>query len=217
MLAIQFNTYSKSTGAESKDMSQLRQDLQKVMEQHQRILTDISKYDQLLYEYKNPDNQDNSLNLMTEELERIKAFGGLAPIEGKGLLITIDETVDHINDEFSSLSRVFDDDLRYVTNELFGAGALAISINGNRMTPQPSIRDVGEDIQVNTKIVKLPFEIKVIGEPDVLESAMKLKGIEEYFKVFNKTISMEKVDKITVPAYDGKRSIRYIKPLKEGA
>jgi len=217
MLAIQYNTNSKSTGAESKDMSQLRQDLQKVMEQHQRILTDISKYDQLLYKYKNPANQENSLKLMTEELDRIKAFGGMAPIEGKGLLITIDEIVDIMDDELASLSRIFDDDLRYVTNELFGAGALAMAINDNRMTAQTAIRDVGEDIQVNTIIVKLPFEIKVIGDPEVLESAMKLKGFEEYFNVFNKRFSTQKLDHITVPAFDKKGFTQYMKPLKEEA
>ncbi|RKD24105.1 hypothetical protein BEP19_06765 [Ammoniphilus oxalaticus] len=217
MLAIQFNTNNKSTGAESKDMSLLRQDLQKVMEQHQRILADIVKYDQLLFEYKNPANQENSLNLMIEELERVKAFGGLAPIEGKGLLITIAEIEDPLDDAFSSLIMIYDGDLRLVVNELFGAGALAIAINDNRMTPQSSIRDVGEEIQVNTKVVRPPFEIKVIGDPEVLESAMKLKGFEEFFKVFNYSFSMKKLDKINVPAYDGKGSIRYMKPLKEGS
>lgn len=214
MLAIQFNTFNKSAQGESKDISQLRQDLQKVMEQHQRILTDISKYDQLLHEYENPSNQENSLDLMKEELERIKVFGGLTPMEGKGILITIDELI-HPDDELASLSRIFDDDLRYVINELFGAGAMAIAINNNRMTPQTSIRDVGEEIQVNTRVVRLPFEIKVIGDPEVLESALKLKGFEEYFKVFNKRISMKKEDSIKVPAYDGKRLMQYMKPLKK--
>lgn len=217
MLAIQFRSYNASTGAESKDISQLRQDLQKVMEQHQRILTDITKYDQLLYEYENPLNQADSLKIMSDELQRIKVFGGLAPLEGEGLIITIsDLLVDH-ELEVSSLSTIFDDDLRYVVNELFGAGARAISINGKRMTPTTSIRNVGENIQIDTKEIRLPYEIKVIGDADVLESAMKLKGFEEYFMIINKKITLKKLDKIVVPAYDGKGSIRYMKPLKEGS
>lgn len=217
MLAVQFQSYNNNTGAESKDISQLRQDLQKVMEHHQRILTDISKYDQLLYEYENPQNQADSLNAMKEELERIKIFSGLATVEGKGLVITIEDHVFENEQEHSSLSTIFDDDLRYIVNELFGAGAEAISINGMRMTPTTSIRNVGENIQVDTKVIKLPYVIKVIGEPDVLESAMKLKGFEEYFLVINKKISLKKLDKILVPAYDGKGMIRNMKPLKEGS
>jgi len=187
------------------------------MEHHQRILTDISKYDQLLYEYENPQNQADSLKTMKEELQRIKNFGGLASLEGKGLVITIDEMNLDNGEELSSLSTVFDDDLRYIVNELFGSGALAISINGNRMTPTTSIRNVGESIQVDNKVIAVPYTIDVIGDPDVLESAMKLKGFEEYFKIINKKISLKKLDKVVVPAYDGKGMIRYMKPLKEGS
>lgn len=215
MLAVQFQSYNTNTGVESKDMSQLRQDLQKVMEHHQRILTDISKYDQLLYEYENPQNQADSLNAMKEELDRIKLFSGLAMAEGRGLVITIEDSI--FEQDHSSLSTIFDDDLRYIVNELFGAGAEAISINGLRMTPTTSIRNVGDNIQVDTKVIKLPYIIKVIGEPDVLESAMKLKGFEEYFSIINKKISLKKLDKILVPAYDGKGMIRNMKPLKEGS
>lgn len=217
MLAVQFQSYNTNTGVESKDISQLRQDLQKVMEHHQRILTDISKYDQLLYEYENPLNQADSLKVMKEELDRIKIFSGLASLEGKGLIITIEDQTFGAEQDNSSLSTIFDDDLRYIVNELFGAGAAAISINGKRMTPTTSIRNVGENIQVDTKVIMLPYIIKVIGEPDVLESAMKLKGFEEYFMVINKKISLKKLDKIVVPAYDGKGMIRNMKPLKEGS
>jgi len=217
MLAVQFKSYNTSAVAESKDISQMRQDLQKVMEHHQRILTDISKYDQLLYEYENPENQADSLKTMREELQRIKVFGGLASMEGKGLSITIDEMSGEYGEELSSLSTVFDDDLRYIVNELFGSGALAISINNHRMTPTTSIRNVGENIHVDDRMIALPYTIHVIGDPEVLESAMKLKGFEEYFKIINKKISLKKLDKVVVPAYDGKGMIRYMKPLKEGS
>ncbi len=217
MLAVQFKSYNTNTGTESKDISQLRQDLQKVMEHHQRILTDISKYDQLLYEYENPLNQADSIKAMKEELDRIKVFSGLAMVEGSGLIISIEDQLYEDDQDNSSLSTIFDDDLRYIVNELFGAGAEAISINGLRMTPTTSIRNVGENIQVDTKVIKLPYSIKVIGEPDVLESAMKLKGFEEYFLIINKKISLKKLDKILVPAYDGKGMIRNMKPLKEGS
>ncbi|MEW9667523.1 DUF881 domain-containing protein [Ammoniphilus sp. 3BR4] len=218
MLAVQFRSYNTSASPEAKDISQLRQDLQKEMERHQRILTEISKYDQLLYEYENPLNQADSLNVMREELARIKVFAGLSPLQGKGLSIKIEEILSHTSDqELSSLSQIFDDDIRYIVNELFGAGAQAISINGNRMTPTTSIRNVGSDIQVDTKVIRLPYEIRVIGDPEVLESALKLKGFEEYFNVINKRITIKKLDKLLIPAYDGKGMIHFMKPLKEGS
>ncbi len=218
MLAVQFKSYNTAAAPESKDISQLRQDLQKELERHQRLLTEISKYDQLLYEYENPLNQADSVKVMKEELYRIQVFAGLASLEGKGLMIRIEEMPQYSGDqEISSLTQIYDDDLRYIVNELFGAGAQAISINGNRMNPTTSIRNVGNDIQIDTRVIKLPYEIRVIGDPDVLESAMKLKGFEEYFMVINKKITMKKLDKLLIPAYDGKGMIRFMKPLKEGS
>ena len=58
------------------------------------------------------------------------------------------------------LSEIYDDDIRWVINELFGAGAEAISINGNRMAPTTSIRSVGDDIQVDTKVIQMPYQIR---------------------------------------------------------
>jgi len=216
MLAVQFKSYNAHAKTDSKDISQIRQDLQKEMERHRRILTDISKYDQLLYEYENPLNHSDSLKVMKEELSRIKALGGLAEMEGSGLVITI-QNAPVEEEDGGYLSTIFDDDLRYVVNELFGAGAHGISINGNRVTPTTAIRNVGDEIQMDTKIIRLPYEIKVIGDPNVLESAMKLRGFEEYFAIVNKKIIMKKLDKIVIPAYDGKGMIRYMKPVKEGS
>ncbi|HJV44815.1 MAG TPA: DUF881 domain-containing protein [Bacillota bacterium] len=218
MLAIQFRSTSKNAAMDSKDISQIRQDLQKEMEQHQRILSDISKYDQLLYQYENPLNQSDSLQVMKDELKTIKERGGLEEMNGAGMVIMITDVKNAGNVGTSaSFSSIFDDDLRYIVNELFGAGAQAISINNNRITPTSAIRNVGDHIQMDTRIITLPFEIKVVGDPNVLESAMKLRGFEEYFKIINKKISLKKMDKVTVPAYQGKPVIRYMKPVKEGS
>jgi uncharacterized protein YlxW (UPF0749 family) len=218
MLAIQFKSNSKNASADSKDVSQIRQDLQKEMEHHQRILADISKNDQLLYEYENPVNQSDSVQVMKDELQRIKELGGLAEMTGTGVTITITDVPQYEGSSSAGgLSTVFDDDLRYITNELFSAGAQAISINNNRYTPTTAIRNVGENIQMDTKIIKLPFEIKVLGDPTVLESAMKLRGFEEYFKIVNKKIAIKRMEKITVPPYTGNHAIRFMKPVKEGS
>jgi uncharacterized protein YlxW (UPF0749 family) len=215
MLAIQFQSNQTKIGAESKDMSQLRQDLQQWMERHKRILSDISKYDQLLYQYETSFNQASTLQVMQEELNRIKKIAGLAAVEGTGIVLMITEAP--VESDVDIISEIYDDEIRWVINELFGAGAKAISINGHRMAPTTSIRSVGDDIQVDTKVIQMPYQIKAIGEPDSLDSALKFIGFEEYFSFFNKKISWIKLDKITIPAYDGKGTILYMKQVKEGS
>jgi uncharacterized protein YlxW (UPF0749 family) len=218
MIAIQYQSIKKSPDGDSKDISQLRQDLQKNIERHQRILSDMSKYSDLLNQYESSFDKEQSLQVMKDELARIKMLGGLAPMEGSGIVLSIAESPTNSGDTHKdSLSVIYDDDLRYVVNELFGAGAIGISINDHRITSTTSIRNVGDNIQIDTKVIQLPFEIKAIGDPNVLESAIKLRGFEEYFKIINKQITLQKLNKLVIPAYDGKNNIHYLKPLKEGS
>jgi uncharacterized protein YlxW (UPF0749 family) len=217
MLAIQFQSNKTILGAESKDISQLRQDLQKLMERHKLILTDISKYDQLLYQYETSFNQEDSLKVMKDELERIKRLGGLAAVEGPGMIIAITDISTAAEQGTDSMMEIYDDEIRWVINEMFGAGAKAVSINGNRISPTTSIRNAGGQIQVDTRVIALPYQIKIIGQPESLESAIKFLGFEQYFSFFSKKISWTKLDKVSIPAYHGKGMIKYMKPAKDGS
>ncbi len=59
---------------------------------------------------------------------------------------------------------VHDRDIREIVNELFAAGAEAISVNGQRLVASSSIRCVGPVVLVNSTQVAPPFMIKAIGK-----------------------------------------------------
>ena len=112
--------------------------------------------------------------------DETKAFAGTLPVRGPGVIVILKDSP-KVNSSLVSQERlsdyiVHDRDVREVVNELFAAGAEAVSVNGQRLVGNSSIRCVGPVVRVNSTPIAVPFVIKAIGDPDALESALKMPG-----------------------------------------
>ncbi len=223
MLATQLQSKHDPKVTESRSITELRISLQKELEKHKSLLADMSKNEQLLYEYETSLNAGESVSVMKDELERAKKLAGLVSMEGEGIVVRIVDaplpstsaaSTDAGQDALYPQNLVVDEDLRWLVNELFANGAKAVSINGQRLISTSSIRNVGEEIQVDTKPIRPPYELKALGEPDNLLTGLKLAGVEENFQLANKQVIMEKRENLLISAYDGNRVIQYMKPVK---
>lgn len=220
MLATQLQSNLRPIKQESRSINELRTTLQKELEKRNSLLADISKYDQLLYQYETSLNEGESISVMKDELARARKLAGMVSVEGAGIVVRIvdresdglPEPTDDM-DEVHAPQLVIDEDLRWLVNVLMSNGAKAVSINGHRMISTTSIRNVGEDIQVDTKTIKPPYEIKALGDPDVLISGLKLEGVDSNFQLANKTVLLEKRQYLVIPAYQGNRPIQHMKPV----
>ncbi|WP_027414499.1 DUF881 domain-containing protein [Aneurinibacillus terranovensis] len=222
MLAIQYQSNNTTHAAENQDVTQLRQGLQKEMEQHQKLLGDIDKYDHLLYEYDASMSEGDSLKVIQDELDRIKKDSGFSEMKGPGIEASIDEGSVRTGNNDGIQSPVNDEDLLDLSSMLFSNGAKAISINGHRIINTTSIRLVGETIQIDTHPISMPYVVKAIGEPQSLEAALKLPladgaSMEDWFQFLNKRFTVKKMDDEIVPAYDGEMNVHYMKPVEKGA
>ncbi len=219
MLAIQYQSMKTTYAVGQQDFSTLRQNLQKEMERRDGLLNDINKYDNLLNKYNTSGGEIRS-QLVEEQLLEAKKAGGFTEVTGSGIIITIDDPNSIKNVE----TPVYDQDLLDLTSLLFANGAQGISINDYRLIATSSIRNIGESqIQVDTRPIMMPFVIKVIGNPQNLETALKIPGadgdsMENWFQFLNKTFVITKKDQLTVPAYNGNNRIKYMKPsVQKGA
>ena len=220
MLAIQFRSNQPSVTMQKQDVFQLRQNLQKEMETHQKLLGDISKYSTLLSEYNASMNEGGRANVIEDELAHIRKEHGFTEVSGQGIVLTIGENESQELPADRLQSPVIDQDLTDLTSLLFANGAKAISINGNRLIVNSSIRTVGEGIQVDTRPINMPYVLHVLGDPQSLEAAVRLPGadresMEDWFHFLNKTFILEKKDNLIVPAYRGSVKVRYMKPLED--
>jgi uncharacterized protein YlxW (UPF0749 family) len=217
MVAIQFQANKDPQVRDSRDMNELRTNLQKERERSQFLLSEISKLDRLLYQYETSTNKEDQVtDIMEKELQRIKRISGYEDMIGKGFTILIKEMPTEEEAEFYFEPIIYDDDLRMIVNELNAYGAKAISINNQRIVSTTAIRNVGERILVNTVPVQPPYEIRVIGESSILISALKLAGLDEYFMVVNHLIEYEPREVVRVMAFNQARYPVYIQPVKEG-
>ena len=152
-----------------------------------------------------------------KEMDELKARAGETALQGKGIILTIDDSKQAAKaGENKSLYIIHDEDLLRVVNELRAAGAEAISLNGQRLIGSSEIRCVGPTVLVNERRLAAPFVIRAIGNPQTMESALELRGgVLENFKFWGIRADLVKSDVVVVPAFKGNLIFEFAGPVKE--
>ena len=140
------------------------------------------------YELSGPQSE-SALQVSREDLRRITAFGGLAPVEGQGIVMEVNGNLDAIA-------------LNDLVNELRNAGAEAIAVDDIRITAR-SVAIMGpRAIELDGVEVGERFTLRAIGSPDGLLGAMERPGgIISQLKLFIKaTIQIRQAEAVELPA-----------------
>lgn len=150
-------------------------------------------------------NEDNSTKILT----------GFYPLIGKGITVTIDDSkVPLENGENPNNSIVHNEDLLKITNELYAGGAEAVAINGQRLISNSEITCAGPTILVNKTRITPPFIISAIGNQDNMVTTLEMRGgILETIRFFGLEVRIDKIDKISLPAYNGNIDLKFSKTL----
>jgi uncharacterized protein YlxW (UPF0749 family) len=144
-------------------------------------------------------------------LDAAEQMAGTVPVTGPGLLVTLADAEAEAEDdpvggdaEADPRGRIRDDDIQAVVNALWAAGAEAVSINGQRLSPTTAIRFAGEAVLVDFRPVTNPYEISAIGDPDTLRSrfltvpeVINLAGTSESFGL---RFDFAERDELSLPA-----------------
>ena len=163
-------------------------------------------------------NQPPELSSGNEKsLVELKLQAGLLPLEGQGVIVTMDDSTGKVRaEENPNLYVIHDDDILRVINELWAAGAEAISINGQRLVATSEIRCAGPTLSVNNVRSAAPYEISAIGDKKSLENSIKMRGgVEDTLKVWGIRLEIEASDEVYIPAYSGSFRHVYSKVAKE--
>lgn len=139
------------------------------------------------YELSGPQSE-SALQVSREDLRRITAFGGLAAVEGQGIVMEIDGDLDAIA-------------LNDLVNELRNAGAEGVAVDEIRITAR-SVAVMGpRAIELDGVEVGQQFTLRAIGSPDGLLGAMERPGgIISQLKLFIKaTIEIRQTETVQLP------------------
>jgi uncharacterized protein YlxW (UPF0749 family) len=216
MLAIQFRSTVASQNKNAGVPFDRAQELSVEMRQLEKERDALQQEAEDLTNKLNQANkgQAQALQAISSELNKVKMMAGMLPVKGTGVEIVLDNGKAGAQSPAENLFAVRDDDILKVLNELRGAGAEAISINGVRVIATSEIRLAGTFINVNLTRVLPPYRIEAIGDKDILSSSLEISGgVVEYLRSMGIKVSLEKKEQINIPAYAGRNRFDYAKPI----
>ncbi|MDR3564331.1 MAG: DUF881 domain-containing protein [Negativicutes bacterium] len=204
MLAVQFRT---TQGIRATIPFQRVEDLS------QRLSQTEKERDTLLNEVN--EMRKTSGDEPSRDLQLVKMGAGVIPLQGPGIVVVIDDSKRPTKmGENPNLYLIHDDDILKVINELWAAGAEAISINEQRLIASSEIRCAGPTLSVNNTRYSPPYEIRAIGEPPTLENSLRMRGgVMETLQFWGIQVAVKKQDVVKVPAYKGTFRFDYAKPV----
>ena len=146
---------------------------------------------------------ESDLASLNSQYDTMRRQAGLTDLTGQGLVVTINPRTYNENGKKKIIRVISDQELLLLVNELNAAGAQGISINGQRLISRSAIRLAGDFVNINNIATSMPYEVRALGNPDSLETALRLYGgmydqLSEFYDV-----TMEHNGKMTLPAYQG--------------
>ena len=207
ILFVQVKTVNQvnETDIENLRESELSEQLSTWKSKFEEVSEELRETNSKIIEYtsKIEDNEEAS-ELLEEELERSKLLLGKTDVVGDGVIITLADGEDKVEAR----------DLVNLVNDLWFAGAEAISVNGIRVVSMTEFVDVAEYIimKPSQRIVS-PYTIKVIGDQNYLTSILSLKnsGFIDVQNNSGKKATMEQQRNIKINAYEEELETKYMK------
>jgi len=163
LLIIQSRSYEMATNTLVRDKtSSIFQELKILKDKNDDLRSEVEKLEETMNQLR---NQDSALEAIAEEIEKYRKLSGDFPISGPGLKINLDGDI--------TVPWVVD-----LINEIYNAGAEAVSINEIRIVNQTAGFEVlpQGQILINGSIITPPLEINAIGESTKISESLEASG-----------------------------------------
>jgi len=149
-----------------------------------------------------------------EKVEKYKDLIGVTEKQGSGVTIKLDDSHTGIANTDSITHAA---DLRDIINLLWGAGAEAIAINGERIVQNTSIDCIVNTILINSSKTTAPFTISALGDDkrmmEELQKDDNLQDLRKRVKSDGVIFEINQAGNLVIPAFDGSFPIKYAKSM----
>jgi uncharacterized protein YlxW (UPF0749 family) len=145
---------------------------------------------------------------MNRQLQDARMAAGLVALTGSGMVFQLeDSTLPTPPDGNDADYRVNARDIRTLVEELWLAGAEAISVNGERLTAGSAIVDIGGSVLVNQAYLAPPYQISAIGPRDLYSRLSASQGYLDFLDArvdgYGIGAAFGEFDAVDVPAFAG--------------
>jgi len=153
---------------------------------------------------------------LQDRVRRLAELAGTTEASGPGIVVTVADAAPQDATAVPSDSRIQDVDIQAVANALWLVGAEAIAVNGQRLVATSAIRNAGDAVLVNYRVLSSPYRVTAIG-PAAMRKRFEASATAERFRgwaeIYGLGFEVQGHNRIDVPAYGGPVRARYAKQL----
>jgi len=155
---------------------------------------------------------------LNDSLQQAQIAAGLVNVEGTGVVLQLQDSTNTVAPgDNASDYLVSAEDVRTVVQQLWFVGAEAVAVNGERITQNTAILDIGGSVLVNSAYLAPPYQISAIGAPGLYDELSRDQGFQDFVRAraeaFGIRISFAELSDVVVPAYAGIVNLRYAHPV----
>ena len=155
---------------------------------------------------------------LNDDLEKARLAAGLIPLHGTGIVLQLEDSLQPVAADANDADYLVGSrDIRTVIDDLWLAGAEAMAVNDERITPTSSLVDIGASILVNSAYLAPPYQITAIGPDDLYDRLVASPDFIDFVRsraeAYGIRVSFAEPGSVDVPAFAGTVSLRYSRPV----
>ncbi|MDI3256150.1 MAG: DUF881 domain-containing protein [Kyrpidia sp.] len=212
MAAVQIATVRQPATAHG-DIVELRSELVQQQAKQEGLLKTLGDLQRQLEKYQaTGGNRSDMAAALIQEVQDARRQAGLEPAGGPGVVVTVrDIPGPPVSGQDT---HIYDWMLQMIVNLLYGNGAEAIALNGQRLITTSFIREVNGVMQVNTHPISMPYVIEAVGDAERMKAALTINPIVQDYRQIGKEVTIEARQGgavVEVPAYRDPVEFRFAK------
>ncbi len=155
---------------------------------------------------------------LDDQLRQARIEAGLTALQGPGLVLQLRDSTNVVPPGGNPTDYLVSArDIRTVVEELWLAGAEAVSVNGERVTSATAIIDIGGSVLLNAAYLSPPYQISAIGPSDLFDQVNGSVGFRDFIRMrveaFGLQVGFAEPKDVLIPAYAGTINLRYSRPV----
>ena len=165
---------------------------------------------------------DSRVASEVEAARDVSVAAGLAPVEGPGISVTLDDAPRAADRLIPSGTNpddlvVHQQDVQAVVNALWAGGAEAMQIMDQRVISTSAVRCVGNTLILQGRVYSPPYVIRAIGSAERMQSALdRSKNVQlfrYYVRHYGLVYRASPRDEMRLPAYEGTLNLLHAEAL----
>lgn len=165
---------------------------------------------------------DRAVDRFQGEIAQLDDPAGLTPKSGPAVRVTLTDASPEVRDTSTidpNILVVHQQDIQAVANAMWRAGAVAVTIQGQRLVSTTGIKCEGNNVTLHGVPYSPPYEIVAIGDQSEILASLE---DDSYLDVYREAVeapgggvgyAVATLARATAPAYDGLLDLTWASPL----